>query len=193
MSELTTRQWTLYNFLKDQDGFITQYELALALKTEYPCTDEDFEDFHNSQARKVMTEDIRAINKSDVIQKMIISTGKGIKLATEAEASKFIRSKYAAIFRQLERARKLERKAGLDGQLKMVFGSEREIVQAYVDSNGTGERLRLMRKLVGFSQKQAVEKLRKYIHIDEPLLSRIENGVCFPTSEQLAAFEKIYH
>lgn len=193
MSELTPRQWKLYEFLKKQNGWVTQYEIALNLEVEYPCTQSEFEDFHNSNARKLITADIRAINKSDVIQKMILSTGRGIKLATEEEATKYIKSKYAAIFRQLNLARKLERKAGLDGQMRIVLGSEREIVQAFTDSNAEGERWRTARKLAAYTQKQAVALFKKYIPtFDEPLLSKIENGVVMPSIEQQAAFAKVY-
>ena len=196
MSELNTRQWELYNFLKQQDKPRTQFDIACALNVYYHLLDEiegktNFV-FHDTNARKLMTADIRVINKSDTIQKIIISTGDGIKLATEDEAKGFIRSRYGAIFRQLERARKLERKAGLDGQLKMVFGSEREIVQAFADSNTTGEQWREKRKNAGLSQSQAIKLLRQYINIDAPLLSKIENGVCMPTVEQIDAFKCVY-
>lgn len=193
MSELTPRQWKLYEFLKKQSGWVTQYIIAINLEVEYPCTISELQDFHNSRARQLITEDIRAINKSDVIQKLILSTSSGIKLATEEEAKKYIKSKYAAIFRQLNLARKLERKAGLDGQMRIVLGSEREIVQAFTDSNAEGERWRMARKLAAYTQKQAVALFKKYIPtFDEPLLSKIENGVVIPTVEQQAAFAKVY-
>lgn len=196
MSELNTRQWELYNFLKQQDHPRTQFDIACALDEHYHLIQEiegktNFV-FHDTNARKLMTADIRAINKSDVIQKIIISTGDGIKLASEDEAKGFIRSRYGAIFRQLERARKLERKAGLDGQLKMVFGSEREIVQSFTDSNTEGEYWREKRRKSGLTQTQAIKLLRQYINIDAPLLSKIENGVCMPTNEQISAFKCIY-
>lgn len=192
MSELTKRQWRLYNYLKAATGYVTQYELALNLETEYPTTQKDLQDFHNCKARKDMTADIRAINKSDIIQKMIIANAKGVKLATEAEAERYIKARYASIFRQLERARKIERKAGLDGQFKLVFGSEREIVQAFTDSNEIGTRWHNRRKAAGMTQKQAVALMREYCKIDEPTLSRIEHGTGLPTQEQQAAFEKVY-
>lgn len=193
MNELTKRQWRLYNYLKASTGWVTQYELALNLEIEYPCTSEDLKDFHNSNARKIMTADIRAINKSDVIQKMIISSSRGVKLATEEEATRYIKAKYAAIFRQLERARKLESKAGLDGQFKLTFGKEREIVQAFTDSNALGKRWRAKRLERGLTQKKAVELMRAYTIIDEPTLSRIESGTGIPNVSQSAAFDKVYN
>lgn len=190
MSELNTRQWELYNYLKDQDGWRTQFSVAMDLSHLYDVKGGDIEHFHDCHARHLMTDDIRAINASDVIQKMILSSAKGIKIATEEEAIKHIKSKASAVFRQLARVRKLEKKAGLDGQLRMVFGSEREIIQSFIDSNKEGERLKSLRVKKGLTQKQAVAKMQGFI--DEPMLSKIENGVCLPTSEQLSALEHAY-
>ena len=193
MSELTPRQWRLYNFLKDQDDWTTQYEIAHELDEDYPITEyEAITPFHDTVARKDITADIRAINASAVIQKIVLSSAKGVKLATEAEAEKYIKSRYAAIFRQLERARKIARKAGLDGQMRITFGGEREIVQAFTDSNAEGERWRNARRAASYTQKQAVAEFQKYIHFDAPMLSKIENGVVLPTAKQKAAFVKVY-
>lgn len=190
MSGLTIRQWELYNYLKKRDGWTTQYEIACALYAHYPY---DAKPFHDTAARHDMTDDIRAINESSVIQKIILSSGKGVKLATEEEAKRYIKSRYSAIFRQLERARKIERKAGLDGQMRIVFGEEREIIQAFTDSNAEGEKWRKARLSAGLTQKQAVEQFRKHIQFDAPLLSRIENGVVLPTAQQRAVFERVYN
>lgn len=192
MSELTPRQWRLYNFLKDQDDWIKQCEIAWLLRNEYNYEFDEANPFHDTNARANITDDIRAINKSNVIQKIILSSAKGVKLATEAEAEKYIKSRYAAIFRQLERARKIARKAGLDGQMRITFGGEREIVQAFTDSNAEGERWRNARRAASYTQKQAVAEFQKYIHFDAPMLSKIENGVVLPTADQKAAFVKVY-
>ena len=197
MSGLTPRQWRLYNYLKERDGWTTQCQIALDLKKiypfDYPFSYDDLTPFHDTQARHDMTDDIRAINESGVIQKIILSSAKGVKLATEEEAMRYIKSRYAAIFRQLERTRKIERKAGLDGQMRIVFGEEREIIQAFTDSNSEGARWRKARLSIGWTQKQAVEQFRKYIPFDTPLLSRVENGVVLPTEQQRTAFERVYN
>lgn len=131
MSKLNARQWRLYNELKAiGDVWTKQRELAELLPDFYPY--ERAEAFHDSAARLLMTKDIAAINKSDAVQKIIISSARGVKLANEAEAWAFIEGKYSAVFKSLEKVRKMERKAGLDGQGRLVFGGERPIIQAFL-------------------------------------------------------------
>lgn len=139
MSELNARQWRLYDLLKAQgDTWTKQRELAELLPDLYPIAAGNF---HDSGARLLMTRDIREINKSDVIQKIIISSKKGVKLANEEEAQRYIAGKYSAVFGGLDRVRRLERKAGLDGQTRLIFGRERDIISAFIDSGVTTRRL----------------------------------------------------
>lgn len=137
MTELNARQWRLYRLLREQgDKWTLQRDIAAALPELYPC--ERAEAFHDSGARLLMTKDIREINKSDVIQKIIISSAQGVKLASKEEARAFIAGKYSAAFKSLETARKMERKAGLNGQARLVFGRERGIIEAFTDSAASG-------------------------------------------------------
>lgn len=139
MSELNARQWRLYDYLREHgDTWTKQREIARSLPDLYPIA--EGQPFHDSGARLLMTKDIREINKSDVIQKIIISSSQGVKLASKEEARGFIAGKYSAVFDSLERVRKLERKAGLDGQTRLIFGRERDIIQAFTDSKAAGDR-----------------------------------------------------
>ncbi len=193
---LNKRQWVLYNYLKANcDVWLYRRRIVQDLAAYYPCEKEILRSnaFLNCPARHLLTDDIRALNESDHIQKIIISNGgNGVKLASKEEAEKHIKAQYSTIFRQLKRARLMEKKAGLDGQLRIVMGSEREIVQAFTDSNTKGEYWRQARRAAGLSQTQAVALLREYIHIDAPMLSRLENGIFVPTDAQVAALEKVY-
>lgn len=130
MNELNARQWRLYDLLKERgDTWTKQRELAELLPDLYPIA----EPFHDSRARQLMTQDIREINKSDIIQKIIISSAQGVKLANKEEAQAFIAGKFSAVWDSLERVRKLERKAGLNGQTRLVFGRERDIIKAFAE------------------------------------------------------------
>lgn len=132
MSELNARQWRLYNHLKENgDKWEKQREIARSLPDLYPIT--EGQPFHDSGSRLLMTKDIRAINKSDIIQKIIISSAQGVKIANKEEARAYIAGKFSAVFDSLERARKLERKAGLNGQTRLVFGRERDIIKAFAE------------------------------------------------------------
>lgn len=147
MSELNARQWRLYNCLRENgDAWAKQREIARSLPDLYPIA--EGQPFHDSGARLLMTKDIQAINKSDVIQKIIISSSQGVKLANKEEAERFIEGKYSAVFRGLSRVRKLERKAGLDGQTRLIFGRERDIIQAFIDTETAGRRLKPARALI---------------------------------------------
>lgn len=132
MSELNHRQWSLYNYLKERgDQWTFQEEIAHALPQWYCPADMD--DFHNTRERHRMTNDIRIINESSVIQKVIISNPKyGIKIANEAEWQAAIRREYASVFKKLKRIRQKERKGLMDGQTRLVFQSEREVIEAFL-------------------------------------------------------------
>lgn len=130
-NELNTRQWKLYNFLKARGNYYAkQIDVARSF-SEYYYFDEK-ENFHDSQARLLMTKDIRAINDSGIIQKIIISNSKGIKLSTEDEFMRYIRSEFGAIFRKLNRTRRKAGKAARNGQGRIVFNTEREFVEAFI-------------------------------------------------------------
>lgn len=134
-SELNSRQWDLYNYLKDHgDEWIVQAQVAAEIPAYNYDGNEDFALFHDNQARHIMTADIRAINDSGVIQKIIISSGRGIKLATKEEFTKYIKSEFAAVFRKLARVRKKAKKGFNDQQYKITFGEyERNVVEAFIN------------------------------------------------------------
>lgn len=133
-SELTSRQWKLYNLLKERgDNWTQQEEIANALYFEY-LPDCDADNFHNTTAAKEISKDVQAINSSGVIQKIILSGNKGHKLATEEEADKYIGKRILSAVASLNRAKLLAKKAGKDGQYRLVFGKEREVIEAFLDS-----------------------------------------------------------
>ena len=192
-SELTPRQWALYNYLKDKGDCWTYQATCAAEIDEYNYDgNEDFSLFHDSAARLQMTADIRAINNSSIIQKIIISGRNGIKLANSEEFERYIEKEIKAAVRRLLRAKTKAAKGSLNGQLRLTFGGEREIIQAFTDSNKIGDEWKKARRAAGLTQSQAVAGLSKYIKIDAPTLSRIENGVCIPTGAQAEAFVNFY-
>lgn len=53
--------------------------------------------------------------------------------------------------------------------------------------------LRVMREAAGFSQSDVCDKMKRFDkHFDEPLLSKMENGVCMPTFYQSMLLAEIY-
>lgn len=190
-SELNARQWALYNLLKNNpDRYMTQKEIVYALSVHY---DMGFfpELFHDSAARHTLTADIRAINKSDVIQKIIISNSRGVKIANREEFEKYISAEFASIFRKLARTRQKAKKAGLDKQMRIVLGNERDTIEAFSDSIN---RLKAARLNAGLKLADVVRDLRAAGEkgIDISLLSKMENGYCRPTDSMLLKLAALY-
>ena len=190
-SELNARQWALYNLLKNNpDKYLTQIEIAYGLR-EYYDTSFYNDQFHDSRTRHTLTNDIRTINKSEVIQKVIISTPKGVKIASSAEFEKYINAEFASIFRKLARTRQKARKAGLDGQMRIVLGNERDTIEAFADSIN---RLKAARLNAGMKLADVVRELTVAGEkgIDISLLSKMENGYCKPTDSLLLKLAAMY-
>ena len=190
-SELNARQWALYNLLKNTpDKCWTQIEIAYALREFYDTSFYN-DQFHDSAARHLLTKDIRAINKSEVIQKIIISNSQGVKIASSAEFEKYINAEFAAIFRKLERTRQKAKKAGLDKQMRIVLGSERDTIEAFADSIN---RLKAARLNAGLKLADVVRELCAAGEkgIDISLLSKMENGYCRPTESMLLKMAVLY-
>lgn len=195
-SELNSRQWAVYNYLKSMnDTWTTQYNVVKALNMldgyyEKP----EKENFHDSPARHLLTKDIQTINASGVIQKIILSSPQGIKLATESDFEIYIRSQYAALWRRKERLDKIAKKADKDGQMRFTFGAERDTVKAFLDSDkAIGERLKEARLKSGWTAKKVVDNLKASgLNIDEPMLSKFEHGYCLPNKTTLNRLAAVY-
>lgn len=193
MSELNSRQWALYNYLKDKgDEWTCQWQIALEIPEYGYDGDADAAMFHDSPARHLLTNDIRTINKSNVIQKIILSSPKGIKLASESDFEVYIRSQYAALWRRKERLDKIAKKGKKDGQMRIVFGSERNTIKSFIDSDRViGKRLQEARYKTGMTAAEVVWQIQMK-GFDAPMLSRIEKGYCLPNKITLAELAEIY-
>ena len=190
---LNTRQWALYNYLKNKvDVWTCQWQIALEIP-EYKYDGEaDAAMFHDNPARHLLTKDIQTINKSNVIQKIIISTPQGVKLASESEFKIFMRSQYAALWRKKERLDNIARKGSRNGQGRFVFGSERDTVKAFIDSDrAIGKRLKEARIKAGYTAQEIVWRLQTK-GFDAPMLSKIEKGYCLPNKTPLSKLAIIY-
>lgn len=128
MSELTPRQWKLYNFLKEQEDWVKQEHISSSLPDLYG-TDET--PFHDTIARINITNDIRAIKNSDVIQKIVISSAKGVKIATQDDFGIYFDHKLKALKKQIKLLYKQLKKAQLNNQTRIVFNSERDFIEAF--------------------------------------------------------------
>jgi hypothetical protein len=90
-SELNPRQWHLYNLLKTHSKRFTTYmskeTIVTLLKKDY---EPDFKQTeHNSSAFAMLRADVKAINESFVIKKIVVSNSDGYRLGTKEEATQF--------------------------------------------------------------------------------------------------------
>lgn len=112
----------LYNYLLEKgDIWTSQVEVARDLYEHFgngECCLAP-EEYHDSHERKILSQVISEINGSLEFDKIIISSGKGIKIANEEEHHRFVTKQYQAIFRKLKRVRIMERKGNADGQISI--------------------------------------------------------------------------
>lgn len=120
------RQVALYDYLLSRGNRWTSMEQVTDSISLYPAFFKS--NYHDSHARRMLTRDIRDINASDTFFKIIISGNEGIKLATEQELSKFVKSEVAEIFRKLKNVRRIMKKASRDQQLDI----EGRIAEAFL-------------------------------------------------------------
>ena len=98
--ELTTRQWNLYNYLKENTDIYLTKEQIVANVDGYIY--KDWQNEHNQNAFRQLRDDIRNINSNQTrIQKIIISNKIGYKLATEKEFESWKISQWKLIKRKL--------------------------------------------------------------------------------------------
>lgn len=127
MKELTPRQWQLYKYLKvhyEPNKFISKKEIADALGY-------DWKENTDRNGRDIEA-DVNELRESDVIQKIIVSSRDGYKIANEEEANAYLDRDWINIMKDLKRHNKLRRKAKKDKQMCIVWNSERDTIQAYM-------------------------------------------------------------
>jgi len=130
-SELTPRQWHLYEFLKQQTDWVKQEHISSSLPDLYGTDDTPF---HDTMARLNITNDIRAIKKSEVIQKIVISNAKGVKIANVEEFDEWFKRKAISLKKQMGLLYKQLKKAQLNNQTRIVFNSERDFIEAFKEA-----------------------------------------------------------
>lgn len=136
---MNERQQKLYQFLLDKSStnqYISKEEICYNLPKFYPRFEEKSNE-HNSRSFALIRRDVRAINRSDV-EKIIVSSKKGYKIANKEEAIEFINKRFRRDLSSLKTNWNLKRKVGLNNQVKM----EKEmlkVVRTYVERVGENE------------------------------------------------------
>ena len=133
--ELTTRQWNLYNYLKENTDIYLTKEQIVANVDGY--TFNSWQNEHNQSAYSQLRNDIRKINSNQTrIQKIIISNKVGYKLATEKEFESWKISQWKLIKRKLYRMGVIDDKALKNNQMRLVEdgSNARLYVESFVDN-----------------------------------------------------------
>lgn len=126
MSGLTTKQWQLYKYLKEHyepEKWIGKKELSDSLGYKW--------DEKTDRNGREIESDVSAINQDDTIQKVIISSPKGYKIANREEAEEWLHKDWIAILKQIKRHMFKRRKCRLNKQMRLVFDSERDTIEAF--------------------------------------------------------------
>ena len=108
------RQQELYNLLLARGDEWSSMEFLTDSIKLYPAFFTT--NYHNSRARRMLTADIEFINNSEKFEKIIVSTTRGVKLASEKDFEKFLSSELREVFAKLKRLRKLAKKGSRDQQ-----------------------------------------------------------------------------
>ena len=120
---MNDRQKALYEYLLSRGNeWTTHAEIARELYGYYGNAECCLEpkDFHDTVERSLITFDCRYISISSEVEKIVISSSKGVKIANEAEFYRYIDNQRTATLRKLARIYKMAKKGGLHNQ--MDFG-----------------------------------------------------------------------
>lgn len=118
--ELTNRQKDLYNLLSSYNRWFSKEEIVIRLPQSYNRFMERTSD-HNSSCYLNIRNDVRVLNDSDEIDKIIVSSTKGYKIANEEEAKEYIKRRFARDYKSLKLNYKLVSKCKLNGQIDIDF------------------------------------------------------------------------
>ncbi len=127
---MTTRQWMLYNYLKDNysdDKYISKKEIVNALPEYYEIKEGE------TRLCRDIEFDVRDINADATIQKIIVSNQKGYKLGNAEQVHDYVWNNIIAHKQNLKHYYSLKRKAELNNQYRIQFGAERDIIETYLN------------------------------------------------------------
>ena len=131
---MNTRQYELYKFLKENyaDGkYISKKEICDGLPQFYAY------DENTNRHNVDIEQDIRVINDWENMQKCIVSNKRGYKIGNEEECNEYLHRRFNSIFKSLKSLNNIKKRLEQNGQFRLVFGKEREIMECFI--NGTNK------------------------------------------------------
>ena len=135
MTDNASRREELYRRLeRNGNAWERQADILNEMADWYEYAADRVKHSHESTARRLLTNDIKEINLSTDFEKIIISSGRGIKLATREEAIQRLNRLYAEGVRKMHYLKVLRKKAGLDQQ---YTADENKHIEAFIERSMT--------------------------------------------------------
>lgn len=137
--KLTPRQWRLYNYLKeefekDHKKYVTTNDILNDLRTDYYYLKHEMENgtpYHDCICQQNIRSDINTIRNSYQIDKIVFSSSRGYKIATEDEANRLLHRWMSEACKKLKMYWKNRKSAESNNQLRLVFNKERDTIQVF--------------------------------------------------------------
>ena len=128
------RQRALYEYLLSRNGeWVSQAEIARSDELyEYYGNGEcclEPREYHNTTERVLLLADLQEIKTNPEFEKLVISSSKGVKIATESEFDRYIKAQYKSAIRKLARVYAMAKKGNRDGQI----GIDGNVVEAFLE------------------------------------------------------------
>lgn len=138
-NKLTTRQWRLYDLLKSEfeenpNAYLSCNDIMNKLPDYYYFTYAEIMSktpAHDTVAHQNIRTDINALRNSDEIYKIICSTAKGYKIATEKEANQWLARVRQEAIAKFKMYWKNLKDAELNNQLRLVFNKEKDTIEVF--------------------------------------------------------------
>lgn len=118
---MNTRQWKLYEFLKEHMDHYLSRKAIMRLSGLY-----------ENETSRTLTHDLQVIKENPTINRIIITSRKGIKIAkTKEEADEYLEREKIEVLSRLQRYYLQSKQYGLDKQTQIVFNSEKGVIEVF--------------------------------------------------------------
>lgn len=118
--KMNSRQWKLYEFLKSQSQFLSRKEIMV------------LSGLYVNENVRTLTRDLQVIKENPTINRIVITSRNGIKLAeTKEEANMYLEREKIEILSRLKRYYIQSKQYGLDNQTQIVWNKEKEVIEVF--------------------------------------------------------------
>lgn len=121
MKSMNTRQWLLYEFLKEKMDHYLSRKAIMRLSGLY-----------ENETSRTLTRDLQVIKENPTINRIIITSRKGIKIAsTKKEADEYLEREKIEILSRFKRYFQQAHNIELDKQTQIVFNCEKDTIEVF--------------------------------------------------------------